>query len=180
VKNFTCIFIVLLLTGIFSGCGPSEVQKPEFTEIRIRRWTALEGGEIIVIRRLGDEWSATLLGDGDRFSCLYQKKVTPKSNWSSVWNALLAKGLLDLHSLSRNSYIEDGDGFNVEIFYNGELKRFSIPQPRNQGTEDSRKILAVGNLIADEFDTPVFVADYDRGKVGEYIMDTCKALETSN
>jgi len=169
----------IFLAGIFSIACVSETEpkpKPEFIELRLHRWTALEGGETLVMRQIGGKWSAMLIGDDARFSCLYQRSVRPKSEWNQLWNTLLSKGLTEIDDLQQNLMVEDGDGFNVEITYQGTLKRYSIPQPEFQTSPSAKQILDISDLISREFDTPVFVADYDRGKVGEYLIFNCKEL----
>jgi hypothetical protein len=168
--------ILLLFAG---SCGSRIEQRPEqkdaFLEVRIARWTALEGGEILVMRKVNDEWSAMLLGDGTRFSCLYQKSVKPKSGWDNLWVVLQTKGLLEIPggNYSADGWT-DGSGFIVDVFYQDKLKRYSFFLPERVNTRESRQILDIGNLISREFDTPVFAADYDRGKVGDYLINACK------
>lgn len=159
------------------SCAPKSAEKPEFLEFRLHRWTALEGGETLVVRRLGNEWSAILLGNGDRFSCLYQKSVKPKSEWQKLWDEILAKGLNAFPDGYKADYIvEDGDGFDLEVMYQGRLTRVSIPHPESQNSPIAKQILELSDYLGQEFDTPVFIAKYDRGKVGEYLIDNCKDL----
>ena len=170
-------FAFLFVAALFLACTPGVEPKPEFAELRLHRWTGLEGGETIVIRRLGNEWSATLLGDGAMFSCLYQKSVNPKSDWQQLWNEILAKEMDSFpESLVTDYVVEDGNGFDVEFTYQGKLKRLSIPHPEFQNSPEAKQILEISDLLSSEFDTPVFVADYDRGEVGEYLMKNCKDL----
>jgi hypothetical protein len=106
---------------------------------------------------------------------LYQKSVRPKSDWNILLLSLQAEGLLEI---SEGDYTvggwTDGSGFTAEVFYEGKLKRYSFFLPQEMKTKEAKQILNVGNLISREFDTPVFVADYDRGKVGEYFINVCR------
>jgi len=164
------------LACLLVSCEPKPIEKHEFLEFRLHRWIALEGGEIIVIRRIGNEWKAILMGDGSRFSCLYNREVKPKSDWNQVWNAILSKGVREVSSPERDFGIEDGDGFVGELNENERLSRFSISHPGSRETDSAKKILEISDYLSREFDSPVFVADYDRGKVGEYLINICMDL----
>ena len=170
--------LLLVISFLFLGCNQAVREKPEFLEVRIHRWTALEGGETLLVRRIGSEWSAFLLGDGVRFSCLYQRPVPPKSDWNQLWSTLLSKGLLEIPEgqLGR-LVVEDGDGFDIEITHEGRLRRIEIPQPRSQTFPEAKRILDISDLIWGEFDSPVFRAEYNRGEVGEYLIDNCQAIK---
>lgn len=170
-------WLILFVLFCFA-CNQPTTQKNEFLEVRINRWTALEGGETLVLRKINKEWSAMLLGDGDRFSCYYQKIVQPKSDYENFWLALLKEGLLEIPDGKFDvSGYTDGSGFIVEINYQNKLKRFSFRIPEELKTIDSKRILNIGDLISHEFNTPVFLSTYDRGKVGEYLIENCKDLK---
>jgi hypothetical protein len=170
---------ILVLASILLvlSCGETPEQKADYTELRIHRWTALEGGETLVMRRIGSEWSAMLLGDGERFSCPYQKTVIPKSGWENVWKSLVDAGIFEISEGRRLLGIEDGNGFEVEIFYENQLRRFMIRHAESQKSEDAERILRIGDIVSNEFNTPVFLGKYDRGTVGEYLIELCKAFE---
>ncbi|MEO6587710.1 MAG: hypothetical protein ABIP06_00150 [Pyrinomonadaceae bacterium] len=173
--------IILTLFIFTFGCNSKSEQKTEqqneFLEVRINRWTALEGGEIFVLRKINKDWSATLLGDGDRFSCYYQKNVQPKSGYENLWNELQKAGLLEIpDGKIEDARWEDGSGFVVEINFQDKLKRYSFANPKRLKTEESKQILNIGDLINREFVTPVFISDYNRGKVGDYLIENCKDI----
>ena len=175
ILRFLSIFVLLVFC---SGCN-SQVkqkveQKNEFIEVRITRWTALEGGETFVMRKINKDWSAMLLGNGDRFSCLYQYSVQPKSDWENFWLSLQKEGLLEISDGQRENGMLDGSGFIVEVFYQDKLKRYSFDNPKISNTKESAQVLGIGDLISREFDTPVFVANYSRAKVGDYLIEKCK------
>jgi len=178
ISKFLPIFTFLVFCFACASQLEQKVeQKNEFLEVRINRWTALEGGETLVLRKINKDWSAMLLGDGSRFSCLYQKSVQPKSDWENFWLSLQKEGLLEIPDgdYSAGGWT-DGSGFIVEVFYQEKLKRYLFFLPQMLKTKESKQILNIGNLISREFDTPVFVADYDRGKVGEYFIEKCKVF----
>ena len=171
------LLLLCVLVGILvAGCGPKIEQPPEFSELRLHRWTALDGGEILVIRHLGSGWSADLLGDGERFSCLYRKSVKPKSDWQQIWDRI-AQGMDNLpDGYKADLVVEDGDGFDVEYTDKGKLKRLSIPHPEFQSSPIGKAILEISDTLGREFDTPVFIAKYDRGEVGNYLVANCGEL----
>ena len=178
--NFVILFVLILC---FSGCNSTANQRaeqpPEFIEVRIRRWTALEGGEILVLRKINDDWAAMLLGDGVRFSCAYQRTVQPRSGWAVLWASLKQEGLLEIPDGDyTTNCCEDGSGYDAEIFYQGKLKRFSFFLPEKQDNNEAKQIQNIGNVLSREFDTPVFLADYSRNDVGEYLINNCKNLKT--
>ena len=118
-----------------------------------------------------------LIGDNERFSCFYQKNVVPKSGWETLWTSLEKEGLLEIPEGNyTNNCCTDGDGFDAEIFYQDKLKRFSFLLPEKLKTKEAGQIQNVGNIISREFDTPMFVADYSRSKVGDYFIENCKDL----
>lgn len=167
----------LWIVCIAFSCVPKVEPNVEFEEVRIHRWTALEGGETLVLRRVGSNWSAKLQGDGNRFSCFYQRDEKPKSDWNQFWNTLIVEGLMELSGNERSMGLEDGDGFDVEVTYQGKLRQYSVDNPTHQKSDNAKRILRIGDLISREFDSPMFVADYDRGRVGEYLIDSCRELK---
>ena len=169
--RFLAVFLISL--SCFA-CAPMDEKPLEFEEVRLHRWTALEGGEVFILRRVGTEWSAELLSDASRFRCLYQKRVAPKSDWTSLWNALIQEGLMEISGSEPLSGLEDGDGFRVEVRSRGKTQQYIVDNPEHQASGNAKRILRIGNLIAKEFDTPMFAANYDRGQVGDYLYAPCK------
>jgi hypothetical protein len=175
-------FLVVLLFIFCFGCNSQIEQKPEqsveFIELRIRRWTALEGGETLVLRKINKDWSAMLLGDGARFSCLYQKQVEPKSGWENLWQSLQKEGLMEIPEGAFGSLVmTDGNGFDVELTYQTKLKRSSFFAPQNSDAEEEKRILIIGNLISREFETPMFESEYKRSEVGDYLIAGCENIK---
>ena len=166
------VFSLVLL--VFCSCSPKVTPLVGFEEVRIHRWTALEGGEIFVLRRVGPEWSAELLSDAARFRCLYERMVTPRSDWNALWNTLIQNGLMEISGSEPRSNLEDGDGFRLELRSGGKIQQYVVDNPSHQSSENSRRILKIGNLISKEFDTPMFAENYDRGQVGDYLYAPCK------
>lgn len=173
----TLLFILLALVLTFVGCEQNSEKKVEFFEIRLHRWTALEGGEIAVLRRVGNEWTGQLIGDGQRFSCLYQREVKPKTgDWNQMHDSLVHAGILELSGKEPDLGWEDGDGYELEVTSNGKMSRYSVFLADKQGSESAKKMMEIGSIVSTAFDTPMFRPDYDRGTVGEYLMNTCKEL----
>ena len=84
---------------------------------------------------------------------------------------------MELSGNERSMGLEDGDGFDVEVTYQGKLRQYSVDNPTHQKSENAKRVLRIGDLISREFDSPMFVADYDRGRVGEYLIDSCRELK---
>ena len=156
------------------ACNKQVEQKPDFLEVRITRQTALEGGETLVLRKIDNDWSAMLLGDGYRRSCLYQKSVQPKSGWENLWKELLSNGLLEIADGRRLTNSIDGNQYIVEINYQNKLKRYQFENPDELKTKDSEQLRNIGNLISREFETPMFASNYKRGEVGDYLTEQCR------
>jgi hypothetical protein len=176
------ILLLILLSSLFcSACSSPDEQKAEqkieFLEVRINRWTALEGGETLLLRKINKDWSAMLLGDGNRFSCLYQQSVQPKSGWENFWLSLQKEGLLEIPDgkYDVGGWL-DGSGFVVEVFYQDALKRYSFFLPEKLETKEAKQILQIGNIISAEFDTPMFKAGYSRKDVGDYLIKECESF----
>ncbi len=163
-----------LIFFVFCNCASKITPPVEFEEIRLHRWTALEGGEIFVLRHVGAEWSAELLSDATRFRCLYGRKVTPKSDWNTLWNTLVQDGLMEISGSEPPSGLEDGDGFRLEVRSGGKIQQYVVENPTHQSSENAKRILRIGDLISKEFDTPMFAAKYDRGQVFDYLYAPCK------
>jgi hypothetical protein len=159
---------------LWSCASPKNESPTEFEEVRIHRWTALEGGEFFILRRVGAEWSAELLSDGARFRCFYEKKVIPKSDWNELWKRLLQEGVMEISGSELPSGWEDGDGFGLEMRSGGKTQRYFVDNPIHHSSENSKRILRIGNLISKEFDTPVFAETYDRGEIFDYLYAPCK------
>lgn len=184
IKTLILITLVTSILG-FGACNSGVQQEDEhkqaFLEVRIRRWTALEGGEIFVLRKINHEWSAMLLGDGVRFSCAYQKTVQPKSGWDVLWASLQESGLMEIPDGNyTTNCCTDGNGFDAEVFYLGRLKRFSFFLPEKIDTKEAKQIQNIGDVVSREFDTPMFLADYSRNDVGEYLIDNCREMRESS
>jgi hypothetical protein len=180
--NFVTLLILFMcFSGCNSAANQNAEQSAEFVEVRIKRWTALEGGEILVLRKINNDWSAVLLGDGDRFSCSYQKSVQPRSGWAVLWTSLKQEGLFDIPEGNyTTNCCEDGNGFDAEVFYQGKLKGFSFFLPEKQDNKEAKQIQNIGDVLSREFDTPMFRADYDRSNVGEYLINNCKNLRETD
>lgn len=177
-KYFGDWFFILFCFGCISNIEKISEQKNEFVELRIRRWTALEGGEIFILRRVDNDWSANLLGDGVRFSCQYNKSVKPKSSWNNLWNSLKKDGLLEIPEGDFGAFgWEDGSGYDVEVFHQNELKRFSFFLPDKMDTNEAKQMSNIGELVSREFNTPMFKSDYSRNEVGNYLIANCEKFK---
>jgi hypothetical protein len=173
-------WLLVFISILTFACNQPKEQKADFMEIRITRSTALEGGEIFILRKIDKEWSALLIGDGERFSCQYQKSISPKSGWENTWNSLQKEGLLEIpEGEYTTDCCTDGDGYGAEIFYQGKLRRFSFHIPEKIPIKEAKQIQNIGNIISDNFDTPMFYADYSRNDIGDYLIKNCEELKAN-
>ena len=167
-------YLLIFIFFCCFACNQQAKQQSEFLEVRVTRQTALEGGETLILRKINKEWSAELLGDGYRFSCLYKKSVRPKSGWEEFWKNLKDKGFLEISDGRRLSSWEDGNEYLVEINNQHNWKRYSFRNPDNLKTKESEQIKNIGDLISLEFETPMFKGDYSRAIIGDYLIEQCK------
>ncbi|MEO5858919.1 MAG: hypothetical protein ABIR33_08225 [Pyrinomonadaceae bacterium] len=152
-------------------------EKKDFFEVRLHRWTALEGGETFILRRIGNEWSGSLIGDGKRFSCFYQHAVKPKVvNWNQVYESLVQAGILELSGKEPNLGWEDGNVYNLEVTVNGKVTHYSVFLADKQKSVSAKRIQEIGPFVSTTFETPMFIPEYDRGTVGEYLIENCKGF----
>ena len=168
--------LLVLVIAIFCACRDQHTKEEEdFFEVRLTRSTALEGGETFLLRRVGGDWSAKLMGNGLQFSCLYQREVKPSGgDWTQLYNSLLTAGLMEISGEEEMQHVEDGDSFYLEVTSSGKVSRYSVSHPREVRSENSKRILKVGNIVNEQFGTPVFLDNYDRGAVGEYLINNCE------
>ena len=164
---------LLLLTCL--GCQPKMDEKIDFVEVRLHRWTALEGGETVILRRIGNEWTATLIGDGHRFSCFYRRDVKPKNGEiGEVYDSLVRAGILELSGKEPHLGWEVGYGYELEVTSDGVISQYSVFLADKQQSANAKRMLEIGRIVSTPFDTPMFLPEYDRGAVGEYLIENCK------
>jgi hypothetical protein len=173
--------ILILLIAFCFACNQKVERKVDFIEVRINRYAVLEHAtETLVLRKVDNEWSSILLGNGLFAACNYQKIVQPKSNFENLWQKLVNEGLLEI---PEGQYISkcctDGSGYEGEIFYQGKLKRFSFHIPEEIPTKEAKQIQNIGNIISENFETPMFYADYSRKDIGDYLIKTCEEAKAN-
>lgn len=158
-----------------TGCDEQEKEPAvDFIEVRIHKSTALRGGEIFLLRKIGDKWSAKLMGDAERLSCSYDKDVTPKSEWGALYNSLLNAGLKELSGKESLLDINDGDSYVVETTAAGSVSRYVVHDANYQQSENAKRIIRIGQIISREFDTPVFSST--ETDLGDYLIKNCRDM----
>lgn len=168
---------LVLLTSL--GCQEKVDEKEDFFEVRLHRWTALEGGETFILRRIGNEWSGSLIGDGQRFSCFYRREVKPNAgDWNELYKELVDAGILELSGKEPDLGWEDGNGYDLEVTSNGVVSQYSVFLADKRTSPNAKRIQEIGSIVSTTFDTPMFVPKYDRGTVGEYLIENCRDLRT--
>ena len=130
-------------------------------DFEVRVW--VEGFEIdgFILRRFNKTWLAIAIKELDckRFSHYPKDKIyklgkvnlsTPKSGWKNTWQKLVEAGILDLPNSDDVSYI-DGMGYIVETNRNGKYRIYFYSNPNLQKTEEAKRMMKIGEIIADEF-----------------------------
>lgn len=125
------------------------------------------------MRKTGSGWSGKLVGDGDRFSCFYERSLNPRSDWEEIYRSLVDMGLFELEGVEEKLGWEDGNRFEVETVVGAKRTAYEVDNPAHRDSARSRRIMRVSEMISREFDTPVFDPDDDLGAVGKYLIDTC-------
>jgi hypothetical protein len=123
-------------------------------DLEIRVWRLKEG---IVIRRLGENWSAILI-EYDEFSEPQKTNVTtlnqPKSGWNVFWNCINELGILTIPEPSDSGNDCSGiDGVSYVIEVNhGKRYRTYFANISYSHCEIAKTVERIGEIIAEEFD----------------------------
>ena len=172
-------YVLIFLSLFCFACSQEVERKVDFIEVRISRYAVLERAtETLVLRKVGKDWSSMLLGNGLFSGCKYQKIVQPKSNLEDVWQKLVNEGLLEIpEGEYTTNCCTDGHGYEAEIFYQDKLKRFSFHIPEEIPIKEAKQIQNIGNIISENFETPMFYADYSRNDIGNYLIKKCEEVK---
>jgi hypothetical protein len=170
-------YILISLLIFCSACGQKLEQKVDFIEIRISRYAVLEHAkEMLVLRKIDKEWSSMLLGE--MFRCNYQRTAEPRLSLEDLWLKFVSEGLLEIpEGEYTTNCCTDGNGYEAEISYQGKMKRFSFHIPDKIPIKEAKQIQNIGNIISDNFDTPMFYADYSRNDIGDYLIKNCEEVK---
>ena len=129
-------------------------------DLELRIWhgfglTALEG---FVLRRSSGKWSAIHL-DGIHSKLArkdYQKELpVPKSGWDECWRKLVEMEILtlpDAYEIECSTYLHDGFSYVVEINHESTYRTYLYDNPSYAKCEQAKRMISIGNFIADEFD----------------------------
>jgi hypothetical protein len=132
------------------------------TDLEVRVWhgfgvTALEG---FVLKRAGGKWSALHL-DGIHPNLSrrqYQTSLSPpKSGWDVCWQRLRQAGILDLpdaSALGCGGGVNDGMSYVVEFNRDGIYRTYMYDNPDHAKCDEAKRVIAIGNLISEEFALP--------------------------
>jgi hypothetical protein len=123
-------------------------------DLEIRVWRLNEG---IVIRRLGENWSAMHI-EYDEFSEPPKTNVTnlnqPKSDWNIFWNRVNELGILTIpepSDLGNNCSGIDGVGYVIEVNHAKRYRTY-FANISYSHCEIAKTVERIGEIIAEEFD----------------------------
>lgn len=127
-------------------------------DLEVRFW--FDHFEIIsgvIIRRSGDNWSATYLRqkqDHQPSSVQLETLGTPQSGWDVVWSRLKSAGILTLPDGFANncqSGALDGVGYVVETNVDRKYRTYWYGNPQWADCEEAKQVLAIKSIIFEEF-----------------------------
>ena len=113
-----------------------------------------------MLRRSSGQWSAIHLR-GIRSNIpeeAYQEELgAPKSGWEACWSKLIELGIVTLQDAAEiqcSTMVEDGMSYVVEINYDNTYRTYLYDNPSYAECEQARKMIEIGNTIAEEFGIP--------------------------
>lgn len=139
--------------------GLEELRKTNhFTnDLEIRIWRVSDEAEAIIIKRIGETWSAIYI-KSDSYTESTESTVTklnaPKSGWNSLWNKIEASGVLTLPDASQiNCSVAqiDGMGYVVETSYQKKYRTYMYSMSSLK-CDEAKKLERIGDIITEEFD----------------------------
>ena len=130
-------------------------------DFEVRVWISTSQTDGFIINHIDGYWSAIAIKEIDckRFSYYPKDKGynlgkinlhSPKSGWENTWQKLLEAGIVDLPNSNDVSHI-DGISYIVETNQNGKYRIYFYSNPNVQKTEEARRVVKIGEIIADEF-----------------------------
>ena len=130
-------------------------------EVRVQVGFGLYGVDALLLKRAAGEWKAEhyrgmICPSGGR------GKVTlaaPKSGWEAAWQRLRDAGLLSLSGV-KDSGINDGTSYVVETNLNHTYLVYAFANPDHLKDRDGKQMVAIGDVIADEFGLETFKINY--------------------
>jgi hypothetical protein len=108
-----------------------------------------------VIKRTNNQLAAFHL-KADHHSMSYAKRVSriqlpmPKSGWESCWQSLVNAGIFTLPG-GTDGPDPDAQGFYVEINDAGSYRNYEYTSPEYSESPNAKRMLAIGDIISDEF-----------------------------
>lgn len=126
-------------------------------ETRIWIGFGLNGVDGFVLRRSANEWSALHLhgmGEVPPDEITKETLSTPKSGWEKAWQRLTDAGVVVLPDATEagcRTYIKDGTSYVVEINMNRTYRTYMYDNPNHARCEDAKRMLLVGEIVAEEF-----------------------------
>lgn len=131
-------------------------------DLELRVWngfglTPLEG---FVLRRNSGQWSAihlTVIRSEQRKEAYEKQLAAPRSGWEECWSKLVNLGVLtlpDASAIQCSAMVEDGMSYVVEVNYDNSYRTYLYDNPSYAECEPAKKMIEIGNTIAEEFHLP--------------------------
>jgi hypothetical protein len=152
------------IDGLSKIAGLSSLHSSNLTQgdLEARVWYGfglilLEG---FAIKRINNQWNAFHL-KANEANPRYITKVAriqlpaPKSGWENCWQRLADAGILTLPS-GTHGPDPDAEGFYVETRTDGSYRNFYYTSPEYSESLNARRMLAIGDIISEEFGLPRF------------------------
>jgi hypothetical protein len=111
----------------------------------------------VVIRRLGQQWSANWIYqkvDSIPSSAKMVLLDPPKSGWEVLWKSLVNAGILTLPDSPRprcSSGALDGIGYIVETNVNRTYRTYMYSNPQLMRCPEAKRMLELEQTLGDEF-----------------------------
>ena len=139
-------------------------------DLEVRVWhgfgvTALQG---FVLKRTGGRWSAIHLRGITRATPSQESQQTlqpPKSGWERFWQRLRDAGILslpDAAAIGCSVLINDGMSYVVEYNSNGIYRTYMYDNPKFAKCGEAKRMIEIGEIIAEEFDVSAMATLFQR------------------
>lgn len=130
-------------------------------DLEVRVWVTGSDIDGFILKRSENTWSAIALKEMNCNEVSYYPKnkiyqlgkinlTEPESGWENAWKRLTEAGILDLPNSNEIGTI-DGISYIVETNLNETYRIYEYSDPQNHKTEEDKRMMRIGEIIAEEF-----------------------------